>query len=105
LVIHPDPRFGFPAPLPKEVEEAIGNLDDAVRDAVGSWGYTYALTKGEDYKAALAVIKSALRPKVVSREWLVETAREITHLGGRLLDEEIPYFLKRLRELGIEVRP
>ena len=28
LVIHPDPRFGFPAPLPKEVEAAMETLGE-----------------------------------------------------------------------------
>ena len=90
-----------PAPLPKEVEEAMETIRLRLNDLHIMEGDDRAYIPGDD--AAFSVLKAALRPKVVSREWLVETAREITHLGGRLLDEEIPYFLKRLRELGIEV--
>jgi hypothetical protein len=54
----------------------------------------------------LPLILSAPAPrKVVSREWVEKTAREVVHLGGRLLDEEVDYLSSRLRDLGLEIGP
>ena len=62
LVIHPDPRFGFPAPLPKEVEEAMDTLHEAAYDGLC---YKYhAKDNVEWWDAVLkaeVVIKTALQ--------------------------------------------
>jgi len=71
-----------PAPLPKEVEEAMETLKDFVNETRG-WTSLYNFQQRVD--AALAVLKSALRPRVVSREWvgeLVEVARWGDKDGG-----------------------
>ena len=62
LVIHPNPRFGFPAPLPKEVEEAMDTLHEAAYDGLC---YKYhAKDNVEWWDAVLkaeVVIKTALQ--------------------------------------------
>ena len=71
-----------PAPLPKEVEEAM----DTARKAIESLPTnSLCVTLRDMGLDALAVIKAALRPKVVSRGWvgeLVEVARWGDKDGG-----------------------
>ena len=96
-----------PAPLPKEVEEAMARMPDAILCAYAfRLGHTRATIPSvseatydnEADEAALAVIRAALRPKVVTREWLVKLGECFIYLK---LDEAQAI----LRELGIEVGP
>jgi len=88
----PGPRL--PAPLP-EVEEAMRVLS-AEGDAL------FPCPFKEQYKAALAVIRAALKPKVARRKWLSD--RFIPHRYG-LDSYVIDAIVGILRELGIEVEP
>jgi hypothetical protein len=93
------------AVLPEAVEEAITRMHDAIFDAyqgrANHNGVRWSdMEEGKD-KAALAVIKSALRPKVVSRE----TIGKMVH-GTWICDDEeqaIDLMVTEFRELGIEV--
>jgi len=80
-----------PAPLPKEVEEAMADMDEL------------ALRSGNfRQRSALAVIKAALQPKVVSRE---ELAAWIEYSGTGLMSWRVEFIADKLRKRGIEVRP
>jgi len=102
-----------PDPLPKEVEEAMGRMAVAIHEAglyrhllvkraIAST-YTTALVEKDfdDDQSALAVIKSALRPKVVSREWVYLTTVDMW--GFAELKDAENKLIERFRELGYEV--
>ena len=82
-----------PAPLPKEVEEAM----DTARKAIESLPTnSLCVTLRDMGLDALAIIQAALRPKVVSREWIRKRADWAGCLG-------VTDVAGILRELGIEV--
>jgi len=93
-----------PAPLPKEVEEATKTLDghffgadfDPVIFGTDDGGPIDA--GRERLLSAYAVIKAALRPKVVTREWVKKTIREILAFA-----DGYGVLKRRLRELGHEI--
>ena len=96
-----------PAPLPKEVEEMIHTLDLLADDwysTSGEYGESPDFKANETMKphveAIRAVIKAALRPKVVSRGRMTEFSHSVWHAtfdDVRKRTEEL------LRELGHEV--
>jgi len=118
-----DIRFyirGVPsAPLPKEVEEAMAEIDALLESQCHLCRIINPQHKDctecldmDGYRRGWAVIKSALQPKEVPLEAVlpgaVEEAMEkiITRLEGRDCSEEIVFIkaaLQRYRELGIEV--
>jgi len=85
-----------PAPLPKEVEEAMFILHETVYQG---YGFSDRVEKAE------AVIKAALRPKVVSREWFNELTVAIMYHHGTDETQGIiqPVAKGILREKGIVV--
>jgi len=88
-----------PAPLPKEVEEAMETIRLRLNDLHIMEGDDREYIPGDD--AAFSVLKAALRPKVVSREWvgeLVEVARWGDKDGGYARVKS-----RLCSELGIEV--
>jgi hypothetical protein len=104
-----------PAPLPKEVEEMIHTLDllaDDWYDTSGEYGESPDPEANEAMKphveAIRAVLKSALRPKVVSREDVdrlgdaMDACRWPTDRDGVVKSWRIIAF-EWLRELGIVV--
>jgi len=117
--------FAPPAPLPKEVEEAMGRMALAIHEA-GLYRHllvkraiasTYTVARVEkdfdDDQSALAVLKSALQPKAVSRGWVEKYAIEISNKAGAAEDswpnidslDAKEIIMSMLRELGIEVGP
>jgi len=97
-----------PAPLPKEVEEAMGRMAGAIAGDycyLKNAKYEKAQVEYDADRAALAVIKAALKPKVVTREWVEKFVTD-NHLWGAglrpLLKETI---IAAFRERGIEVEP
>jgi hypothetical protein len=94
----------LPAPLPEKVEEAIKRASRAFdikalyyRACRDTTKYELAECRDKD-EAALSVLKSALRPKVVSREWLARLYYALCpDVGSEKLLETM------LRELGYEV--
>ena len=94
---------------PKEVEEAMGRVGAITEDRIHSM-LAHAATYGRDRESAqmraeanalaedLAVIKAALQPKVVRREWLEGEFDEIQ--DGYLTKEQ---FYQDFRNIGIEV--
>ena len=103
------PPAPSPAPLPKEVEEAMDRLSHCVNNAhhIDPLQYLEPVPGAEadvelqkkclalDWEA-LAVIKAALRPKVVTRKWIRKRADWAGCLG-------VTDVAGILRELGIEV--
>ena len=101
-----------PAPLPKEVEEAMGKIENLLggfgpnvfRDEFGR-----RIHYPRDTMAALAVIKAALQPKVVSREHVDKLLSVVVdqpfvyEVYGSHRSECIDAMIYKLRELGIEV--
>jgi hypothetical protein len=96
---------GDTPPLPKEVEEAWNTIRLAIAD--GLWamkndrGIEVASHLKNKCEVALSVIKAAIRPKVVSREW-------VENQGLAIYRAEDQYDAKvlaghMLRELGIIV--
>ena len=76
------------------ITEAMGELStllDALEET--SSGVSYAVEK-----AALATIRAALQPKVVSREWLFELGYHLEHDTG---DDDRPIMM--LAALGVKV--
>jgi len=101
-------------PLPKEVEEAIIRIEDCIEDAFAhrqnhtDKSYPIDEVQKDSVKDfdALAVIRAAIRPKVVSREWVEETATVIRNCPSFLDGKKVlpsRCLNERLREKGIEV--
>jgi len=87
------------APLPAEVEEAMAIISEALEQMPSDDGND----KDELYcraDDALAVIKAALRPKVLTRE---ELAEWIEYSGSGLMSWRVDFISHKLREKGIEV--
>jgi len=84
----------LPAPLPKEVEEAMETIRLRLNDLHIMEGDDREYIPGDD--AAFSVLKAALKPKVVSREWIRKRADWAGCLG-------VTDVAGILRELGIEV--
>ena len=101
-----------PAALPKEVEEAMARMPDAILCAYAfRLGHTRATIPSvseatydnEADEAALALIQAALRPKVVSREWVEELMRYVSADDSSLWKAARQGVYDRLRQRGIEV--
>ena len=94
-----------PIPMTKEVGEAMKWLD-----SLSDMNYPYCRIADEN-EEIIAVIKAALRPKVVSREWVEKYAIEISNKAGAAEDswpnidslDAKEIIMSMLRELGIEV--
>jgi len=77
-----------PSPLPKEVDEAMERIQRALhhadhyRNVYQNFGEEDQLIEFRRDKAALAVIRAALEPKRVTREW-VETLVEVARWGDK----------------------
>ena len=100
-----------PGPLPKEVEEAMARMPDAILCAYAfRMGHTRATIPSvseatydnEADEAALALIQAAIRPKVVTRRWVETLAFSVANEHQDDCDELIREWL---RDLGIEVGP
>ena len=92
-----------PAPLPKEVEEAIKCMEQNA-----PWGYDddgpQERQEHETHMAAIAVIKAALRPKVVSREWVAWFVKTIFDMRDKGVSFPIEGAAETmLQSQGIEV--
>jgi len=100
-----------PAPLPKDVAEAMGRMYEMLGDAfLYRWKIRFVQSTSnsdrEKDEAAVAVIKAALRPKVVSREWVtwfVKTIFDMRDRGVSFSIEEAAETM--LQSQGIEVEP
>jgi hypothetical protein len=99
-------------PLPAEVEKAIGTIHEAAYEGLCHKYHPQEKEWWADVIKAEAVLKSALRPKVVSREDVDNFVTAIYAAGqgrpGRISgipDNQAPidWALERIRELGIEV--
>jgi hypothetical protein len=89
-----------PAPLPAEVEEAIGNLCLACGEQENCDGCIRR--KVCLHKKALAILRSALNPKRVTREWVEAWANTICS-DSDYVRETREDLTRMVRELGVEV--
>ena len=98
-----------PAPLPQEVEEAMIRMDNAINRAyerrLDNLGKSYAAEQKLLEDAALAVVRAALRPKVVSREWVDDLSARIDKIQFVTCpnDATLDTVERTIDELGIEV--
>ena len=100
-----------PAPLPKEVEEMIHTLDLLADDwysTSGEYGESPDFKANETMKphveAIRAVIKAALQPKVVSREWVAWFVKTIFDMRDKGVSFPIEGAAETmLQSQGIEV--
>ena len=99
-----------PAPLPKEAEAAIIRIEDCIEDAFAhrqnhtDKSYPIDEVQKDSVKDfdALAVIRVAIRPKIVTRRWVETLAFSVANEHQDDCDELIREWL---RDLGIEVGP
>ena len=97
-------------PLPEEAEAAIIRIEDCIEDAFAhrqnhtDKSYPIDEVQKDSVKDfdALAVIRAAIRPKIVTRERVEKIVIELMDFGSHVTSAAF-YLSAMLRELGIEV--